>query len=424
MLKPFPLTIAVIILLGVPDSVLFGQTNFWEQTGLTTNNWITSLAVNSTGNIFAGASWDGIFRSTDGGGNWTAVNAGLSPSPLVSLAINPIGDIFASKGWAEYAAIYRSTNNGDNWTEVVDSIWGHIAINSVGHIFVGLGGVLRSTDNGISWPRVLTGPVSKLAINPSGHIFVAGSEVYRSTDNGDSWTLVNNGLTYPVEALAIAPNSDIFAGTSSCTPGSCEGWGIFRSTNNGDNWAQTGLDSLQVEAIAINSSGDIFAGTRDPNTNNGYDVYRSTNNGSTWEEVSSGLTDSTWVRTLSINSSGRIFAGTGHSVFRSVQSTVGVEELSTYVPAAFMLEQNYPNPFNPATKFGFRIAEFGMVTLTVYNLIGQEVATLVNEVKQPGSYEVTWDPSTSSGQVLASGVYFYRLTAGNFVETKKLILLR
>jgi hypothetical protein len=89
------------------------------------------------------------------------------------------------------------------------------------------------------------------------------------------------------------------------------------------------------------------------------------------------------------------------------------------IPTVYSLWQNYPNPFNPSTKFGFRIAEFGLVTLKVYNLLGQEVATLVNEEMKPGSYEVTWDASG-----MASGVYFYRLQAGSFVETKKLVLMR
>ena len=96
-------------------------------------------------------------------------------------------------------------------------------------------------------------------------------------------------------------------------------------------------------------------------------------------------------------------------------------------PATFELSQNYPNPFNPITHFGFRIADFGFVSLKVYDVLGREVRTLVNENLQAGSYERTFDATG-----LASGVYFYRLKAGDpsassgrrFVETKKLILVR
>ena len=99
-------------------------------------------------------------------------------------------------------------------------------------------------------------------------------------------------------------------------------------------------------------------------------------------------------------------------------------------PGAFALGQNYPNPFNPTTSFEFRIPRSTFVEFKVYDVLGREVATLVNEVREPGTYSVQWDarlrPSDSGGQASAraSGVYFYRLQAGSFAETKKLILLR
>ncbi|MGA2625006.1 MAG: SdrD B-like domain-containing protein [Bacteroidota bacterium] len=89
------------------------------------------------------------------------------------------------------------------------------------------------------------------------------------------------------------------------------------------------------------------------------------------------------------------------------------------VPHSFALYQNYPNPFNPTTDFEFRIANFGFVSLKVYDELGREVATLVNEVKQPGEYSVRWDASN-----MPSGIYFYRMTAGPFGQAKKLLLLK
>ncbi len=85
----------------------------------------------------------------------------------------------------------------------------------------------------------------------------------------------------------------------------------------------------------------------------------------------------------------------------------------------FQLSQNYPNPFNPATKIGFRIAEFGFVSLKVYDVLGREVATLVNEEKKPGTYEVNFNASNFS-----SGIYFYRIKTGSFIQTKKILLLK
>src|SRR3989339_1124383 len=100
------------------------------------------------------------------------------------------------------------------------------------------------------------------------------------------------------------------------------------------------------------------------------------------------------------------------------------EEITKSIPSSFQLYQNYPNPFNPTTNIGFRIADFpegtsGLVTLKVFDVLGREVATLVNEEKPAGSYEVEFD-----GSKLSSGVYIYQVKAGEFVQAKKLILVK
>ncbi|MDD1444347.1 T9SS type A sorting domain-containing protein, partial [Dolichospermum sp. ST_sed3] len=89
----------------------------------------------------------------------------------------------------------------------------------------------------------------------------------------------------------------------------------------------------------------------------------------------------------------------------------------------FILFQNYPNPFNPSTSIQYAISSTQFVTLKVYDLLGREVATLVNEEKQAGSYEIDFQSTVGSYQ-LANGVYFYQLQAGDFIETKKMILLK
>jgi hypothetical protein len=103
-----------------------------------------------------------------------------------------------------------------------------------------------------------------------------------------------------------------------------------------------------------------------------------------------------------------------------------VDQTSSHIPARFALNQNYPNPFNPSTSISFSIPassaggpHSSSVTLKVYDLLGREVATLVNEQLVPGDYERTFN-----AEGLTSGVYFYRLHAGGFVQTKKLLLLR
>ena len=97
----------------------------------------------------------------------------------------------------------------------------------------------------------------------------------------------------------------------------------------------------------------------------------------------------------------------------------GVTEIRHTLPTHYELTQNYPNPFNPATSFDVQIMKGGVVTLKIYNVLGQEVATLISGTKAPGVYHVTWNASTFS-----SGVYFYRLQAGTFVDVKKMLLVR
>jgi hypothetical protein len=93
-------------------------------------------------------------------------------------------------------------------------------------------------------------------------------------------------------------------------------------------------------------------------------------------------------------------------------------------PIGYYLSQNYPNPFNPSTKIDFRIEEFGFVTLKVYDVLGNEISTLVNEEMSAGDYEVVFNVDTNRDASLPSGVYFYQLKAGNYIETKKMILAK
>jgi len=94
------------------------------------------------------------------------------------------------------------------------------------------------------------------------------------------------------------------------------------------------------------------------------------------------------------------------------------------LPQAYLLEQNYPNPFNPSTLIRYQLPVDGYVTLKVYNVLGQEVATLVNEFQTAGTHSITFDTRNSSFGILSSGVYLYRLQANNFIQTKAMILLR
>lgn len=210
-----------------PPEIVWEQTNAWEQNA-PNEAWVTAIAINSSGNIFAGTII-GVFRSTDNGDSWTEVNTGLTQLIIFSLAINPSGEVFAG---TQLGGIFRSTDNGDNWTAVNKGLTNllvySLVINSSGDIFAGtqMGGVFRSTDNGDNWTAVNTGlsnTISTLAINSSDHIFagISAPGVFRSTDNGGNWTDVSTGLTAGgVICFAFNPAGQIFAGTIN---------GVFRS---------------------------------------------------------------------------------------------------------------------------------------------------------------------------------------------------
>jgi hypothetical protein len=167
-----------------------------------------------------------------------------------------------------------------------------------------------------------------------------------------------------------------------------------------------------VSALAVSGT-NLFAGTSGG-------VFLSTNNGTSWTAVNSGLTN-TDVLSLAISGT-NLFAGTyGSSVWRRPlsQMITGIEEQHGEVPDHSVLQQNYPNPFNPSTTIRYVLPKQSFVTLAVYDLLGREVTTLINALEEPGYKSVEWN----AGGV-ASGVYLYRLTAGDFMQTRKLLVLR
>ena len=223
-------------------------------------------------------------------------------------------------------------------------------------------------------------------------------------DNGDNWTQLSLPIVVGI-SLSINSSDHIFAGSFDS--------GIFRSTDNGNNWLSIGLTDHNVSSLDINSIGHIFAGTYDGG------VFRSTDSGENWTPINAGLTNP-GVSALAASPNGHIFAGTtGGGVYRSVRSTTSVKENKNEMPFSFELCQNYPNPFNPITIINYEIPIQSNVILKIYDLLGNEVVTLVDEIKNAGRYEIRFDAS-----ILSSGVYLYNLEAGNHSAMKKLILIK
>jgi hypothetical protein len=157
-------------------------------------------------------------------------------------------------------------------------------------------------------------------------------------------------------------------------------------------------------------------------------IVETIDNGLSWQDVSDGLPAERKMSSLATYvtspTSATVYAGMflnqndGAPVY-VLNFVTDVDEPPPGLPQTAGLSQNYPNPFNPVTNIGYKVATRDRVSLKVYDLLGREIASLVNEVKSPGSYDVTWEATG-----ISSGVYLYRLTAGDFVETRKLVLVR
>jgi hypothetical protein len=147
-----------------------------------------------------------------------------------------------------------------------------------------------------------------------------------------------------------------------------------------------------------------------------------------WSAFSSGFGLSNSINSLTISAAGQSFAGTSIngdskviSGFLAYTSTIvtDVSDEQEIIPTVYKLNQNYPNPFNPSTVISWQLPVSSHVLLKIYDILGNEVAILVNENKETGYYETRFD-----GSALASGMYIYRLTAGNYISTKKMLMIK
>jgi len=387
----------------------------WVQTNGASGSNVLGFTTKNT-DIYAGynngVNSGGVIRSTNYGTDWTNVNTGL-PSVEI-MALTTLGDdVFAS----EYdGGIYLSSDDGANWNITALTVEYILGFASIGNnLFAASAnnGVYLSTDNGTSWNFVNSGltTVATRSIFAAGtNLFVGthgGGGIFLSTNNGGSWTAVNTGLTQKYIYTLEKVGSNVFAGSWSA--------GVFRTTNNGANWTSTsnGLPSDQISAFAVSGS-NLFAATY------GSGVYLSTNNGDSWTEVNNGLT------ALSLNALAvcgpYLYAGGSESgVWRRPLSEMitDVDGNHNDLPVTFDLLQNFPNPFNPSTRISFQLPKEEFVTLKIYDMLGSEISTLVNEEKPAGKYEVDFNASQ-----LTSGVYIYKIQAGEFTGANKMILMK
>lgn len=247
----------------------------------------------------------------------------------------------------------------------------------------------------------------------------------KSTDYGKSWEniILPLGEIFSCYSICVSPNNPdtIYVGLNEF---------ILKSTDKGKKW----LMCLDVQGTVFTSieenplkPGEIFAGGR--TCNNDFILYKSTNDGGNWEPVIltcnciiKGIND---MEGVVINNQFQLYIATDGSGIWKYYDKVTKVENEEIIYNGFYLYQNYPNPFNPETNISFEILDNDRVTLKIYDLLGKEIAALLNDVyKQAGFYSVKWDSKNSQGKPMPSGIYICRLVSGNQSKIIKMTLTR
>ncbi len=404
----------------------------------------------------------GLYKTSDGGNNWNASNNGVGAiKNFLSLAIDPVNpnNVYAGTSFAVATStgpstIYKSTDAGANWTEVNNGLpldptdinpVRTLSISSadpnvvIAGLFVNsadlLGGLYVTTDGGTSWTRKWDGApqtvgtlLRSTAIKPgSTQEFFVGLDistvtnigVWGTTDGGTTWASFNGGTmlnTYQIRALKFKTGAEptLYAGCSSAS-----GAGVYEYTFQ--------IVPVEFTSFTANLFGNdvrLNWSTASEINNSGFMVERKTTE-SSWQAMGfiSGKGNSTEINNYSYNDRE---VTPGKYTYRLKQIDYdGTFKLSNEISIevlqvnTFSLLQNYPNPFNPSTSIKYRIPTDEFVTLKVYDVLGREVATLMNDKQGRGEYNVNFNASK-----LSSGIYYYTITAGNYTETKKMMLLK
>lgn len=419
--------------------------------------------LKNTGNVSSGNSGGGSGSSS--GGTWSLIS-NVAPSQIIwTMTGDNDGNLLAGTFGG---TIYKSFDGGANWTTLSNSlnvsyVW-DIEVASDGKIYAGSEkGLYYSVDDGISWSITSMGAfkrvdVRSIAIDTAGAIYAGtwGGGLHKSTDGGTNWTDVTNGIggLGVIHALVVNSDNEVFAGTYDD--------GLYYSNDGGASWTKTSLSYNHVWSMEVTSTDEIYVGTY------GSGVYYSDDNGSSWSYLSQGLSGqhiyalsvdtadvvyaNSWAHgiysfsggSLKANKSGvasgnslgldglrisaitidkesnELIASTENGLlYRLETSVTSINENGKVSPEEYNLSQNYPNPFNPSTKINFSVANAGNYTLTVYNVLGQQVATLISGQLTAGTHTVDFNASK-----LASGVYVYRLKGSDVNITKKMILIK
>lgn len=357
-----------------------------------------------------------IYKTTNGGLNWTAQNSGFTATRFMAIEILHPDTVFMS---GNFGIILKTTNGGLNWvrqptSDTTTQLWGLEFINSLTGYCCGSGGkIYKTTNGGDNWNTLNSGSNTQLYkpffVNENTGYVSGAPVVLKTTNAGSSWFPLDVGVIPPVEFFRDIKFTDENTGYLIADVGR-----VRKTTNAGANW--TLLSTGTTEALFSLSF---------PTPDTGYVggdhgvVLKTTNAGDNWtiqqtslNEFIYGIAFTSPVEGLACSWSGKILKTTNGGTITSITDPNNIAE-------GYSLKQNYPNPFNPVTSIEFSIPKTGYVDLIVYDFLGREVESLVSESLSAGTYAVSF-----SGDNLSSGVYYYKLTAGSFSQTRKMLLVK
>jgi photosystem II stability/assembly factor-like uncharacterized protein len=364
-----------------------------------------------------------IYKTTNGGLNWTAQSSGFTGTRFMAIEIVHPDTVYMS---GNFGIIIKTTNGGLNWdrqptADTTTQLWGLEFINSsTGYCCGSAGKIYKTTNAGTNWNSLNSGSGTQLYkpffVNENTGYVSGAPVVLKTTNAGTSWFTLDVGVIPPVEFFRDIKFTSENTGYLIADVGR-----VRKTTNAGVNW--TMLTTGTTEALFSISF---------PTPDTGYIggdhgiVLKTTNAGDNWSlqqtplnEFIYGIAFTTPTIGLACSWSGKILRTTNGGVITSISDP-------NTIPNEYSLKQNFPNPFNPSTLIEFNIPTLnkggntrGVVNLSVYNSLGVIVAELINSELQPGSYSVSFD-----GSGLSSGVYYYKLTSDNFSQTKKMLLIK
>jgi len=270
-----------------------------------------------------------------------------------------------------------------------------------------MGVIIKTTNAGLDWSPITSGTTEYLysvCFTDANNGWTVGNNgtILRTTDAGLTWNPQNSGTTESLYDVCFV-NSDIGYATYRYDES------ILVTTNGGTQWnSQDIYDGYYSVLSFLDNNNAVLVYY--------YGILHTSDAGATWTPQKIGTSNTLYA--VSKVGNRWIAVGAYGTILKSSFGEVEVRDKNE-IPTVFSLQQNYPNPFNPGTKINYSIPKESFVFLKVYDILGKEVVALINEEQPLGSYEVDFDASN-----LSAGVYFYKLQAGDFVQTRKMLLIK